>query len=153
MYGSYGSYTLPSSPITSATTSSPLDISPSTLRTDTCAFPSWPRRSALSSPCHEPRASSYLSDDDLFPCGALDDDDATSVSSSGSSSSFASPVGAVQVLSGSQLMEERMRQEAAKEYVRALVMEKERKRAAKKGRRGSGGKKSKRAMAPIVEGE
>ena len=156
MYGSYGSYTsFPASPITSATTTSPLDISPSTLRTDSCAFPSWPRRSALSSPCHEPRASSYLSDDDLFPgAGALDDDDATSVSSSGSSS-FASPVGAVEVLSGSQLMEEHMRREAAKEYVKALISEKERKRAAKKGRRGSGGssKKSKRAMAPIVEGE
>lgn len=156
MYGSYGSYTLPSSPITSATTSSPLDISPSTLRTDTCAFPSWPRRSALSSPCPEPRASSYLSDDDLFfPSSSPDDDDATSVSSSGSGSSFASPVGAVEVLSGSQLMEEAMRRQAAKEYVRGLVLEKERKRAAKKGpRRGSGGsKKSKRAMAPIVEGE
>lgn len=150
MYGSYESYTsLPSSPITSATTS-PLDISPSTMRTDTCAFPSWPRRSALSDPATEPRASSYLSDDDLFPCDVSpSEDDATSVSSAGSS--FASPVGAVQELSGSQLMEERVRREAAKEYVRMLVAEKERKRASRKGRRGSGGSKKKK-MAPIVEG-
>ena len=128
------------------------------MRSDTCAFPSWPRRSALSdASCTEPRASSYLSDDDLFPAGSpLDEDDLTSVSSAGSS--FASPVGAVQVLSGSQLMEmqrmERQRKEAAKEYVRMMLSEKEKKRSAKKGRRSSGGssKKTKKGMAPISEG-
>lgn len=155
MYGSYGSYSsFPSSPITSAT-SSPLDISPSTMRSDTCAFPSWPRRSALSdASCAEPRASSYLSDDDLFPTtSSADEDDLSCLSSAGSS--FSSPVAPVQVLSGSQLMEmERQRKEAAREYLKVLISEKEKKRAAKKGRRGSGGssKKSKKSMAPISEG-
>ena len=77
---------------------------------------------------------------------------------SSAGSSFASPVGAVQVLSGSQLMEmqrmERQRKEAAKEYVRMMLSEKEKKRSAKKGRRSSGGssKKTKKGMAPISEG-
>lgn len=154
MYGSYGSYSsLPSSPI-SAYNTSPLDISPSPMRSDTCAYPSWPRRSALSSPsCGEPRASSYISDDELFPMDSSSEyDDVRSVSSAGSS--FASPVGAVEVLSGSQIMEAEMqRRRAAKEYIRMVNSEKEKRKAAKKsssgGSRGSS-KKGKR-MAPIGE--
>ncbi|PKS09745.1 hypothetical protein jhhlp_004366 [Lomentospora prolificans] len=154
MYGSYGSY----SSMYSAATSSPMDISPSTMRADnsSCAFPSWPRRSALSG-CDEHRATSYLSDEDLLPAESFVEDDATSVSSAGSS--FASPVPAAHVLSGSARAEiERQRQAMQREYVKMLISEKEkRKAAAKKQRRSSGSSKksSKKTvtMGTIVESE
>ncbi|SPN98526.1 uncharacterized protein DNG_01572 [Cephalotrichum gorgonifer] len=151
MYGSYGSYSsFPSSPIT--TTSSPFDITPSTMRSDTCAYPSWPRRSALSEPsCAEYRTSSYFSDDELFPQDPLtEEDDIRSVSSAGSS--FTSPVGSVQVLSGSQIMEaERERRERAKEYLRMVKSEKEKRKVAKKAKVSSSSSRKSKRMAPIVE--
>lgn len=162
MYGSYGSYSSSSMySSSSSSTSSPMDISPSTMRADnsSCAFPSWPRRSALASgsSCDEHRATSYLSDEDLFPTDSFEEDDARSVSSAGSS--FASPVPTTQVLSGSARAEiERQRQAMQKEYVKMLISEKEkRKAAAKKQRRPSGSsrKSSKKTvtMGTIAEGE
>ncbi|CAI4212534.1 unnamed protein product [Parascedosporium putredinis] len=119
----------------------------------------WPRRSVLSSgsSCDEHRATSYLSDEDLFPVDTFEEDDATSVSST--SSSFASPIPAVQVLSGSARAElGRQRQAMQKEYVKMLISEKEkRKAAAKKQRRPSASSKksSKKTvtMGTIVESE
>jgi hypothetical protein len=156
MYGSYGSY---SSMYTANSRASPMDISPSTMRADnsSCAFPSWPRRSALSdASCDEHRATSYLSDEDLFPTEPFEEDDARSVSSAGSS--FASPVPAAQVLSGSARAEiERQRQAMQREYVKMLISEKEKRRAAAKKQRkhsSSGSKKSSKktaTMTPIVE--
>ncbi|EJT71914.1 hypothetical protein GGTG_11167 [Gaeumannomyces tritici R3-111a-1] len=87
MYSPYGSY---------SSTSAPMEIGagsylsrPQHHFSDTsCAFPSWPRRSSLSeSERGEERATSFLSDEDLFPSSPdVFDDDARSVSSSGSSS-------------------------------------------------------------------
>lgn len=61
----------PSSPASSTYSSysiSPLAISSSQSSTQTpsCAFPSWPRRSSLDGSVNG-EASSYISDDDLFP--------------------------------------------------------------------------------------
>ena len=63
----------PSPPSTSYKTA-PMDIpstSSSRPQSPSCAYPSWPRRSSLSSEssCHdEISATSYISDEDLFPC-------------------------------------------------------------------------------------
>ena len=95
-----------------------------------CAFPSWPRRDSLSESDREERPTSYLSDDDLFLPDPFDDD-ARSVSSAGSSSpgAMASPEN---VITDYELLEaERQRQAAMqREYIRAIVNEKERRRAA-----------------------
>lgn len=83
MHNPTGSYTF------LGTTSRPMDMTCRNLRThDTiCAFPSWPRRSSLSdSGGLTARPTLFLSDDDLF-LGSPLDDDAGSVSSSGSLSS------------------------------------------------------------------
>jgi len=154
MYGSYGSYS-------SMSASSPIDISPRGSHSDysytSCAFPSWPRRTSLSGHDDQQRATSYLSDDELFPTD-LDDD----VRSIASSSSLASPVSQSPHMTEEELMEmERQRLERQREYVKYLVGEKERRRqAAKKQRKGSNGassssKKSPKSklstMTPIVE--
>lgn len=162
MYGSYGSYdslysSSPSS-FSAISSSSPMNISSSGMHSDntTCAYPSWPRRSALSG-CTEQRASSYLSDDDLFPQEShLEEDDAQSVSSSGSS--LTSPADAA--LTEAHLVEmERQRRAMQKEYIKMLASEKERRKsAAKKSRRSSSGSTKKSSssrrtatMTPIVE--
>lgn len=126
MFGSYGSYSSMSA------TSAPMDITTSTLRAHdaTCAFPSWPRRSSLSDSDSD-RATSFLSDDDLFLSDPFEDD-ARSVSS-GTSSGTASPAAAYsptarQVSEAELLSMERMRLEAQRDYVRQLINEKERRR-------------------------
>lgn len=88
MYGSYGSYSgMPA----------PMDISPrssysSRPQDAPFAFPSWPRRSSLSSPnsdFEEQRATSYISDEDLFFADTFESDfDARSVSSSSSNTPY-----------------------------------------------------------------
>jgi hypothetical protein len=165
MYGSYGSY----SSMCELQMSAPLDISSnrsrsvtdSSFASSTCAFPSWPRRSSLSeseSDDQAPpqRASSYLSDEDLFfPASPGQvDDDALSVSSSAGS---ASPP------NEEELLERRREREAyQRTVVRFLLDEKERRRAAAKAqrsgataRRGSMRKSPKGSklanMTPIVE--
>ncbi|KAM3503487.1 hypothetical protein MY10362_004160 [Beauveria mimosiformis] len=175
MYGSYGSYS------SMSIGSAPMNIYTSvTSRDESCAFPSWPRRSSLSSSnkddvTHEPRASSYLSDDDLF----LDDepsssgsgsesDDIRSVSSAGSASPptlglvLASPVRAAP--SEAEILEmQRQRLNVRKDLIRMVQQEKERrKQQASKSRRtaAAAGKKSSGkttrinyTMAPIKEAE
>src|SRR4051812_18518734 len=105
MFGSYSSLSSSSSSYNSVTSHSaffssmcsPLDIAPrSTSRRGpdpVCAYPSWPRRSSLGEDdaCEE-RATSYITDEELF----LDvfDDDACSVSSQGSSASSPAAAGA-----------------------------------------------------------
>ncbi|CEJ79893.1 hypothetical protein VHEMI00106 [[Torrubiella] hemipterigena] len=89
MYGSYGSYSSMSA------RSAPIDIiSSSRGRDHSCAFPSWPRRASLSeSDAQEPpRATSYLSDDDLlFSCDdavmSSSEDETNSIASTSSSTS------------------------------------------------------------------
>ncbi|KAH8816317.1 hypothetical protein F5884DRAFT_217590 [Xylogone sp. PMI_703] len=66
----------PSPPSTSYTTGAmeiPGSSSRSRSTSGSCAFPSWPRRSSLdssapTSPSEETLATSYISDEDLFPC-------------------------------------------------------------------------------------
>jgi len=141
MYGSYGSYSSLSSQL-----SAPLDIvssqRPST-QASHCAFPSWPRRSSLSeSDCagDDHRATSYLSDEDLFPCAIDDDSDARSVSSAGSAT--ASPRAAP---TEAELLDlQRERDAHQRDVVRFLVNERERERRrqqaqmARRARRSSG---------------
>ncbi|KAI1339918.1 hypothetical protein F5Y15DRAFT_58720 [Xylariaceae sp. FL0016] len=156
MYSPYGSY----SSMSSAT--QPLDIgSGSFLTRDSsyhasCAYPSWPQRSCLSdSVFREERATSYLSDDDLFPRDPLVDDDARSVSSAGSSSTVASASPPALTSQEELLALEAHQAAMQREALRFIVNEKERRRQqAKRQRRSSGGaassssKKSPKAKSP-----
>ncbi|KAK7415011.1 hypothetical protein QQZ08_012463 [Neonectria magnoliae] len=152
MFGSYGSYS------SMCAASAPMDITSRSLSAhdSTCAFPSWPRRSSLSESDREERPTSYLSDDDLFLSDPFDDD-TRSVSSTGSSSSprTASPP---HVITDAELLEmERERAAMQREFVRGIVSEKERRRAAARKQRKSSpsSKKSPKSklssMAPIAE--
>ncbi|KAL2195793.1 hypothetical protein P885DRAFT_78720 [Corynascus similis CBS 632.67] len=104
MFGSYGSSSSSSSSFDTFTSyspyssmSAPMDIAPrSSSRRGPdpeCAYPSWPRRSSLGEGDSEERATSYITDDELFM--DVFDDDACSVSSSqGSASPVHSPAAA-----------------------------------------------------------
>lgn len=169
MYGSYGSYSS-----MSIGGPSPMNISTSvTSRDESCAFPSWPRRASLSSTsasAYEPRASSYLSDDDLFlydePSGSGSDSDCSVASSSAGSASpptlglvLASPVR--QAPSEAEILEmQRQRLNMRKDLIRMVQQEKERRKQAGKQRRSTSNKKSTSAsktksysMAPISEAD
>ncbi|KAI0202660.1 hypothetical protein F4808DRAFT_68839 [Astrocystis sublimbata] len=152
MYSPYGSYSSMSS------STQPLDIASSStyLSRDagyhaSCAFPSWPQGSSLMG--QGERATSYLSDDDLFPSDPVGDD-AHSISSASSTAS-ASP------FVNEEDLFERQRQQMAmqREAIKYLVNEKERRRREQQKRRknGSGSSKkssspkSKDQMAPITE--
>lgn len=176
MYGSYGSasssYSSSYNSYSSySSMSSPMDIAPTPFSSRgpdaSCAFPSWPRRSSLSeSDASEERATSYLSDEDLFPTDVFEDD-ARSVSSNGSASPLQSPP--MQVMTEADLLElQRERAAYQREMMRILMSEKERRRQqAKRQRRSSGGastsggsgsskkgSKSKlSSMTPIAEAE
>ncbi len=120
MYGSYGSYS-------SQATLGPMDISGGGGRAGghqddaSCAFPSWPRRASLSASDCEQRATSFLSDEDLFGRDALDDD-ASSAASSSAGSALASP-------SDDDLLDlQRDRHAYQRELVRFLMSEKEQQR-------------------------
>ncbi|KAI1083704.1 hypothetical protein F5B20DRAFT_576635 [Whalleya microplaca] len=150
MYSPYGSYSSMSS------VTQPMDISTNSYLSynsayhASCAFPSWPQRSSLTESTREERATSYLSDDDLFPCDSSEDD-AHSVSSSGSAptSPFANDEDVLKM----QREKMAMQQEA----MRFLLNEKERRRQQlKRSRRSSSGsKKSPKSkpdhMASITE--
>ncbi len=120
----YGSYTSSYGSYSSMT--APMDITPSYLgsrsQDQSCAFPSWPRRSSLSeSDATEMRATSYLSDEDLLD---VFEDDAHSVSSSSSASQ--SPQNQ---LTEQELLEmERARLDYQHQMMRVMMMEKERRR-------------------------
>ncbi|KAK0635149.1 hypothetical protein B0T17DRAFT_480745 [Bombardia bombarda] len=173
MYGSYSSSSSSSysySPYNSyssySSMSSPMDIAPSPFSSRgadaSCAFPSWPRRSSLSeSDATEERATSFLSDEDLFPQDVFEDD-LHSISSSGTVSPLQSPP--MPDKTEAQLLEMRREQAAyQREVVRFLVNEKEKRKqaAAKRGRRSSSGSSSSKkspksklsAMTPIAEAE
>jgi hypothetical protein len=146
MFGSYGSLSSSSSSYNSVTSHSafpsmslPLDIAPrSSSRRGPdpeCAYPSWPRRSSLGEDeAVEERASSYITDEELF----LDvfDDDACSVSSHGSASpthhssphhhAAAAPAPALTEAEFLQLQREQLAYE--REVRRILLAEKEMRR-------------------------
>ncbi|WYZ36576.1 hypothetical protein EsH8_II_000082 [Colletotrichum jinshuiense] len=153
MYGSYGSY----SSMSAISISAPIDIAPSNMLAHdrSCAFPSWPRRDTLADFDGEPRATSFLSDEDLFPQDF--EDDAHSVSSAGS---FSSPNSRSPQINEAALLEmERERMALQREALRCVMLEKERRRQAaiqqkKSQRRGSSKKSPKNkmaSMAPIAE--
>jgi hypothetical protein len=168
MYGSpYGSY---------SGMSAPMDITPShhysRPQDASCAFPSWPRGASLSgsgAPCE--RATSYVSDEDLFPSDWEADyhSDARSVASSTSSSStpqYEHQPYAAAVVSEAELLEmQRERAAYQREVMRFLALEKEKRRAAaaagKKSKSRSGSSSSKKsspksklaAMPAIAEAE
>lgn len=170
MYGSFGSYS--SMGIGSLPMSSTSSV---TSRDESCAFPSWPRRASLSSPssssssstAYEPRASAYLSDDDLFlsdePSGSESGDDVC-CRSSVASVSASPPLVSVDLVSplrsppseAEMLDAQRQRSNMRKDLIRMVQQEKERrKQQASKSRRAAASKKSSRpyAMAPITEAE
>ncbi|KAI0124453.1 hypothetical protein F4776DRAFT_201961 [Hypoxylon sp. NC0597] len=141
MYSPYGSYSSMSSAAQpmEIPTSSYLSHNYNTAYTASCAFPSWPQRSSLTD-SHEQRATSYLSDDDLFPFD--DSDDAHSVSSAGSTTPT-SPVAAVNEADLLQMQREQMAMQ--REAIKFLLSEKERRRQQMKKQRrssSSGSKKS-----------
>ena len=156
--GSFSSYSSYSS------MSSPMDITPSPFSSRgadaSCAFPSWPRRSSLcESDAQEERATSYLSDEDLFLSDPFEDD-ARSVSSHGSGSPLQSPP--VHIMTEAELLEKQREQAIyQREVMRLLVQEKEKRRLAaakqQQKRRSASGKKATKsklgAMAPIREAE
>ncbi|OAA53870.1 hypothetical protein ISF_08572 [Cordyceps fumosorosea ARSEF 2679] len=171
MYGSFGSYSS-----MSLGGSGPINIYTSvTSRDESCAFPSWPRRSSLSGrsadASYEPPASSYLSDDDLF----LDDDrssgseaeDSRSVSSSAGSASpptlglvLASPARQLAPSEAEILETQRRRLNMRKDLLRMVQQEKERRRQQQKSRRpavpskkSTSGKARSSLMAPITEAD
>lgn len=177
MFGSYSSSSSSSSSYTSGSPfnsyssfSRPMDIAPTPFATHgpdaSCAFPSWPRRANLDYDVTEERASSYLSDEDLF----LDfEDDSRSVSSNSSSGSPVISPPTVQLLTEADLLEQqRERANYQREMMRVLMHEKERLRqqkAASGRRRRSGASSSSsstkkaskssklNAMTPIAEAE
>ncbi|KAK4122713.1 hypothetical protein N657DRAFT_691200 [Parathielavia appendiculata] len=106
--------------------SSPMDITPraSSRRgpDPECAFPSWPRRSSLGEGDSEYRATSYITDDELFM--DVFEDDACSVSSQGSASPVHSP--AAPVLTEADFLQLQREQLAyQREMRRILLAEKE----------------------------
>jgi hypothetical protein len=76
MWGSYGSYSSMSS------ISAPIDIRPTSTRCFDSVESHYAHRSSFSS-SEEDRPTSFLSDDDLFPCDTFEDD-ARSIASSSS---------------------------------------------------------------------
>lgn len=169
MYGSYGSYSSMSA------TSAPVYTTSGNLRSRdaSCAFPSWPRRSSLShQDLDSPRATSFLSDDDLYLCDhPSSDDDSHSISSSSSNSgsslgSASPPTTALALESPGRaapseaeiLGMQRERANMRKELMKMVMQEKERRRAARQQqcRSKSSPKKSscksvRGVMAPISE--
>lgn len=133
MYSPYGSYSSMSA------VAQPMDIAPSSFlsRSPTyhasCAFPSWPQRSSLAESEREERATSYLSDEDLFPVDMTDD--AHSISSASSTASV-SPR-----LNDEEYQEmQRNHMVLQRQALNFLLSEKEkRKQAFKKQRRSSSG--------------
>ncbi|CAN8103962.1 unnamed protein product [Discula destructiva] len=150
MYGSYGSYSSTSAmdiPSRSNTYHS------STHHEASCAFPSWPRRDSLTND-HMPRASAYISDEDLLflsePLFPDDDGTAHSESSSYGSRATPSPTLAPAVMHISDEDIEEMRREQAmrqREYMAGVMREKEQRR-----RRQAAKNKSKAAAASTNAG-
>ncbi|KAI1498051.1 hypothetical protein F5X99DRAFT_341490 [Biscogniauxia marginata] len=157
MYSPYGSYSSMSS------VTQPLDIgSGSYLSRNSsyhanCAFPSWPQRSSLTDH-EEERATSYLSDDDLFPCDPLDDD-VHSISSAGSTA----PTSPTMINADELLEMQQQKMAMQREALKFLLNERDRRKQqqhmqqqSKRQRRSSGGSrkgsKSKHPeMTPITE--
>ncbi|KAI4870615.1 hypothetical protein F4820DRAFT_219299 [Hypoxylon rubiginosum] len=148
MYSPYGSYSSMSSAAqpmeipTSSYLSSPAAAGSGYSYSASCAFPSWPQRSSLHEAPSQERATSYLSDDDLFPCDGFEDD-AHSVSSSGSATPTSPHLAAATEVDMLQMQRDQMAMQ--REAIKFLLTEKERRRQQfKKQRRSSSGSSSKK---------
>lgn len=149
MYGSYGSYS--STPAMEIPNRSNTYHS-SAHHDASCAFPSWPRRDSLTDDHRSPRASSYISDEDLLFLSepVFADDDAHSESSYGSGTPSPKFAPAVMHISDEDI--EEMRREQAlrqREYMAAVMREKEqrRRRQAAKNKKAAGAG-SRKAVSP-----
>jgi hypothetical protein len=150
--------------------SAPMDITSSNLRAHdaNCAFPSWPRRSSLSESDHrQERATSFLSDDDLFLSDPFEDDLHSLASSSTNTSNASSPCPVESPLQQQYLQQQQreaaelmdaQHHEAAmqREFMRQVISEKERRRQQqammkKSQRRGSPKKSPKSKLSSIQE--
>ncbi|KAI1769696.1 hypothetical protein GGR53DRAFT_11810 [Hypoxylon sp. FL1150] len=147
MYSPYGSYSSMSSaaspmeiPTSSYLSSPPMGSSYS--YSASCAFPSWPQRSSLHESSNQERATSYLSDDDLFPCDSYEDD-SHSVSSSGSATPT-SPHAHMVANEVNMLQMQRDQMAMQREAIKFLLSEKERRRQQFKKQRRSSGSSSKK---------
>ncbi|KAK4142965.1 uncharacterized protein C8A04DRAFT_37841 [Dichotomopilus funicola] len=134
-WGSYGSLSSSCSSTDSSSSldiSSPMDIAPRSSSSrrgpdPECAYPSWPRRSSLGEGESEERATSYITDDELF-MDVFDSDDCSD-SSSGAASPVHSPVGAPPALTEAEFLQLQREQLAyQREMRRILVAEKEMRR-------------------------
>lgn len=169
MYGSYSSLGSSSSSYNSVTSHSafgsmslPLDIAPraSSRRgpDPLCAYPSWPRRSSLGEDdASEQRASSYITDEELFM--DVFEDDACSVSSQGSASPVHTPVGAhppAPALTEAEFLQMQREQLAyEREMRRILLAEKElrRRQAEQDHRRRQAATKRRSSSSPSKKGK
>ncbi|KAH8684529.1 hypothetical protein BGZ60DRAFT_426902 [Tricladium varicosporioides] len=144
----------PSAPSTSYSTASPMDIPTSTRsQSQSCAYPSWPRRSSLSSNSGSDEyhnCSFIISDEELFP-GVFEDADSDysplSTPSSNTSRSPASPT----IMREPQMQMVVDHGTLMRELVAQEKMEKRRRKAksmSKKSRSSSG---SSKRMSPIQE--
>lgn len=136
----------PSPPSTSYTTA-PMDIpstSSSRPQSPSCAYPSWPRRSSLSSNSStEERATSFISDDDLedlFPC-VFDDSEHDCTPPATPFNNRSPDVQAQVVVDTGALMRELIAQEKAKK-------ERKQRRRSGSSRKSRSGTKH---MSPILE--
>ncbi|KAI0025255.1 hypothetical protein F4780DRAFT_422170 [Xylariomycetidae sp. FL0641] len=131
-YGSYSSLSTPTAPLDIAQGSYLAASNHTSSASYNCAYPSWPRSGE--------RATSYVSDDDLFLC---DEEDARSVASSSSSYS-AAPTSPFAVANEEEILEMQAQKMARqREAMRFLVAEKERRRQqSQRKRRSSSGSSS-----------
>lgn len=142
MYGSYGSYSCtPAMEIPSRSGRNNNNHHTSTHYDDSCAFPSWPRRDSLSgNTTTTPRASSYLSDEDLAflsePVFATNDNNSNHYDARSASSSYSTPspqlAPTVRHISDEEI--EELRREQAlrqREYIAVVMREKELRKRAK----------------------
>jgi hypothetical protein len=130
-----------------------------------CAYPSWPRRLSLGECDSEERATSYITDEELF-CDVFEDD-ACSVSSQGSASPVHSP--AAPVLTEAEFLQLQREQLAYQREMRRILMaekelrrrqaeqDQQRRRPGSKRRTASSGSKKAKsklsAMTTIAEAE
>ncbi|TAQ83108.1 hypothetical protein B7494_g8568 [Chlorociboria aeruginascens] len=147
-------YSFTPSPPSTSYTASPMEI-PSNTRprsqSPSCAFPSWPRRSSLSSNSsieEESPATSFLSDVELFP--SVFDDAEQDQTPPFTPPISRSPSFEAQVVDHGELMRELIAQHQAQQMA-APKKEKKRRRSSSSTSRKSSRSNSSKPMSPIAE--
>jgi len=134
-----------------------MDISTSSStrpQTPTCAYPSWPRRSSLNECRDAEEATSYISDDDIFPCVFDDSETDCAPVITPSASRSVSPsymMREVQVVDNRALMRELLAQQQQRQQQQQQQQQTKKERR----RRSSGSSRKLRSankpMSPIQE--